>query len=325
MKKILFEKYGPPETLKIKEVDKPFPKKNELLIKVFASTVNRTDCGILRGKPFIIRFFTGLSKPKFSSTGTDFSGKIEEVGEEVKSFKVGDNVFGFADQGMNSHAEYMIISEDMPFFSMPENINFDQAAASLEGAHYAYNCIKRMKLNPGAKVLVYGATGAIGSAAVQLLKNFDVYVTAVCNTKNIDLVKSLGPDKIVDYTKEDFTKDDEIYDCVFDAVGKSSFKKCKPLLKSGGAYMSTELGEYIQNPFLAIVTTFIGNKKVKFPIPLDTKGSIAFIKKLLEANKFKPVIDRKYKFEEIIEAFNYVESGQKTGNVVLEINSHHQQ
>ncbi len=321
MKKIIFEKYGPPETLKIREVDKPSPKKNELLIKVYASTVNRTDCGILRGKPFIIRLFTGLSKPKFSSTGTDFAGKIEAVGEEVKSFNIGDNVFGFADQGINSHAEYMIISKDKPVFSMPENINFDNAAASLEGAHYAYNYIKRMKLNSGTKILVYGATGAIGSAAVQLLKYFDVYVTAVCNTKNIELVRSLGPDKVIDYTKEDFTKDDEIYDYVFDAVGKSSFKQCKSLLKSGGVYMSTELGKNIQNPILGIVTTFIGNKKVKFPIPLDIKGSIAFIKKILEENKFKPVIDSKYKFEEIVEAFNYVESGQKTGNVILEIDS----
>lgn len=155
------------------------------------------------------------------------------------------------------------------------------------------------------------------------MKYFNVYVTAVCNTKNIDLVKSLGPNKVVDYTKEDFTKDDEIYDCVFDAVGKSSFNKCKPLLKTGGFYISTELGKNIQNPILGIVTTFIGKKKVKFPIPLDIKGSITFIKKFLEEQKFKPVIDIKYKFEEIVEAFNYVESGQKTGNVILEIESNY--
>ncbi len=323
MKAIVRSEYGSPDILKIKDVDKPTPNDNEVLIRVYATTVNRTDCGILWGKPFIIRFFTGLFKPKSPITGTDFAGKIESVGKNVMSFKIGDKVWGFNDEGLGSHAQYMKISKDKALTTIPDNITYEQAAASAEGAHYAYNCIKKVKIRSGQKVLVNGATGAIGSAAVQLLKYFEANVTAVCNTKNIELVKSLGADKVIDYTNEDFTKDDEKYNFVFDAVGKSSFAKCKPLLQSGGIYISTELGPYWQNTYLPLITA-MGNlpgrqagKKVKFPIPKDCKGSILFISNLIEKEKFKPVIDRKYPLEKIDEAYKYVASGQKTGNVVI--------
>ena len=316
MKAIVCTKYGPPDVLQLKEVDKPTPKDNEVLIKVYAATVNRTDCGILRADPFITRFFTGLFKPKQLVSGTEFSGKIEAVGKSVTVFKVGDTVFGF-DEG--SHAQYMTISEDKALTTIPENIDYEQAAASIEGAHYAYNFIKKVNLESGQKVLVNGATGAIGSAAVQLLKYFGVDVTAVSDAKNIELVRSLGADKVIDYTKEDFTKDDQKYSFVFDTVGKSSFAKCKPLLESGGVYISSELGYMSQNIFFALITPIFGNKKVKFPMPVDCKGDVLFIKKLIEEGKFKAVIDRKYPLEQVAEAFRYVEKGQKTGSVVITV------
>jgi NADPH:quinone reductase-like Zn-dependent oxidoreductase len=317
MNAAIYEKYGSPSVLKIKKVEKPTPKDTEVLIRVYATTVNRTDCAMLRAKPFIMRFFTGLLKPNKPILGTDFAGKIEAVGKDVKSLKIGDKVFGFDDGGLSSHAEYMTISEDNALTTMPENMTYEQAAASIEGAHYAYNFINKVNIKSGQKVLVNGATGAIGSAAVQLLKTFGANVTAVCNTKNIELVKSIGADKIIDYTKEDFTKSNEKYNFVFDAVGKSSFAKCKPLLESGGVYISSELGWMAQNPFFALITPIIGNKKVIFPIPTNRLGSVLLIKELSEEGKFKAVIDRKYPLEEIAEAYRYVEKGQKTGNVII--------
>jgi NADPH:quinone reductase-like Zn-dependent oxidoreductase len=317
MKAVVRTHYGPPEVLQVREVSKPQPGDHEVLIKVHATTVNRTDCGIQFARPFIIRFFTGLLKPKHPIPGTDFAGEIEASGKDVTSFKVGDKVWGFDDSGLRSQAEYMILSENKALTTIPDNLSYGEAAASSEGAHYAYNFVNKMDLQPGQKVLVNGATGAIGSAAVQLLKHFGVYVTAVGNTKNLELIKSLGADKVIDYTKEDFTRDDETYDCVFDTVGKSTFAKCRPLLRPGGVYMSSELGPGAQNPFLALITPVWGGKKVKFPFPTNPKRSILFIKKLIEEGEFKPVIDRTYPLEKIREAYRYVASGQKTGNVVV--------
>ncbi len=317
MKAAVRTKYGSPDILEIKDIEKPATKDNEVLIRVYAATVNRTDCGILWGKPFIIRFFTGLCKPKLSVTGTDFAGEIEVVGKGVTSYNIGDRVFGFDDNGLGSHAQYMTIREDKPLAIIPGNLDYEQAAASLEGSHYAYNFIKKVDLESGQKVLVNGATGAIGSAAIQFLKYFDLYITAVCNTKNRELVKSLGANKIIDYENQDFTQDNEKYDFVFDAVGKSAFSKCKPLLKPHGTYISSELGPKKENPFLALVTPLWGREKVRFPFPTDIKGSIAFIKDLIEKEKFRPVIDRVYPLDKIAAAYNYVASGQKTGNVVI--------
>jgi len=321
MKAIVYTQYGPPDVLKLAEVEKPTPKDNEVLIKVYATTVNRTDNATIRAIPFFARLFTGLFKPKKQTPGTEFAGKIEAVGKNVTSFEVGDKVFGFDDTGSGAHAQFMTISEDKGLITMPEDLTYEQAAASTKGAHYAYNFINKIDLQKGQKVLVNGATGAIGSAAVQLLKYFDVYVTAVCNTKNMELVKSLGADKVIDYTKEDFTKDDQKYNFVFDAVGKSSFFKCKQLLQPGGVHISSDLGYMTQNVFLPLITpiikSLIGNKKTIFPIPTDIGGSLLLIKKLIEKDKFKTVIDRKYSLEEIVEAYRYVGTGQKTGNVVI--------
>ncbi|MCZ6595788.1 MAG: NAD(P)-dependent alcohol dehydrogenase [Bacteroidetes bacterium] len=313
------KKYGAPSVLNIEEVEKPAPKDHEVLIRVVAATVNRTDCGMLRAKPFIIRFFTGLLKPKDLILGTDFAGIIEAVGKDVRSFKVGDKVFGFNDSGAGSHAQYMTLSKDKALTIIPNNITYEQAAASIEGAHYAYNMINKVALKSGQKVLVNGATGAIGSAAVQLLTYYGAYVTAVCNAKNADLVRSLGANEVIDYTTEDFTRSNEKYNFVFDTVGKSTFGKCKPLLESQGVYISSELGPNSQNLFLAIITPLFGKKKVKFPLPRDPKRSVLLIKKLMEEGKFRAVIDRKYPLEEVTEAFRYVEKGQKIGNVILNL------
>ncbi len=317
MKAIVHKKYGSPDVLELKEVEKPTLAENEVLIKVFAATVNRTDCAMLRAKPFIMRFLTGLLKPNQPVLGTDFAGQIESVGKNVSSLKVGDKVFGFDDNGLSSHAQYMTLSEDNALATMPNNMNYEQSAASIEGAHYAYNFINKVNIKRGQTVLVNGATGAIGSAAVQLLKYFGASVTAVCNTKNIELVKSIGADKTIDHEREDFTKSNEKYNYVFDTVGKSSFKKCKPLLESGGVYISSELGPMVQNLFFALFTPIFGNKKVVFPLPRDRKGSVLFIKKLSEEGMYRSIIDRKYSLEAIADAFRYVETGQKTGNVVI--------
>ena len=323
MKAIVYTKYGPPDMLQLKDVAKPVPRDNEVLIKVYAATVNRTDTATIRAKPFFARLFTGIVRPRKQIPGTEFAGKIEAVGKNVKSLKVGDRVFGFDDQCSGSHAQYLTISENKGLITMPKNLTYEQAAASTEGAHYAHNFIKKVNIKSGQKILVNGATGAIGSAAIQLLKYFNVYVTAVCNTKNIGLVESLGANKVIDYTKEDFTKDEEKYNFVFDAVGKSSFAKCKPLLQPGGVYISSDLGYMAQNVFLPLITPIIkpmiGNKKTIFPLPTDIKGSLLLIKDLIEQGKFKTVIDRKYPLEQIVEAYKYVEKGQKTGNVVITV------
>jgi len=322
MKAIVYTKYGPSDVLQLKEVAKPTPKDNEILVRIYATTVNRTDCATIRARPFFMRIITGLFKPKKQIPGTEFAGEIEAVGKSVSSLKVGERVFGFDDQGSGSHAQYMTLKENKVII-IPDNISYEQAAASSEGAHYAYSSIKKVNIRSGQKVLIYGASGAVGTAAVQLLKYFDVNVTAVCNTKHMELVKSLGANKVIDYTKEDFTKDEEKYNFVFDAVGKSSFFKCKPLLQSGGIYISSDLGYMAQNIFLPIITPIIkpmlGNKKTISPIPIDIRESLLLIKELMEQGKFKAVIDRKYPLDQIVEAYKYVETGQKTGNVVITV------
>jgi len=323
MKAIVCTKYGSPDILQLKEVEKPVPEGKEVLIKIHATSVNRTDTATLRAIPFIARLITGLFKPKKTILGSEFAGEIETIGKNVTRYKVGDKVFGINEDSFGSHAQFMVISEDEALTIIPENISYEQAAASSEGAYYAYNFINKVNLKSGQKVLVNGATGAIGSAAVQLLKYFDAQVTATCNTKNIELVKSLGADKVIDYSQQDFTRGDEKYHYVFDCVGKSSFFKCKPLLLSGGVYISSDLGYLSQNISLPLITPIIkpliGNTKTASPFPTDCKEIILFIKKLIEQGKFKSVIDRQYPLDQIVEAYKYVEKGQKTGNVVITV------
>lgn len=319
MKAMQYTQYGPPEVVQLTEVDKPVPKEKEVLIKVHVATVNRTDCGFRSAEYFIVRFFSGLVRPNNKTLGNEFAGEIEAIGKEVKMFKPGDRVFGYNDTKFGAHAEYMVMAENEAITTMPDILTYEQAAPITEGGHYALCDIRAAKIKSGQKVLINGATGAIGSAAVQLVNYFGAEVTAVCDTKNVDLIKSLGAKVVIDYKKEDFTKIKQTFDVVFDAVGKSSFGKCKPLLKKGGIYMSTELGYMSQNPFLALVTPWLGGKKVLFPIPTITKEDVNFLKKLVETGNYKPVIDRRYSLEQIVEAYKFVETGQKIGNVVINV------
>jgi len=319
MKAAIYTHYGPPEIVKVMEVEKPSPKDKEVLIKVFRSTVNRTDCGFRSAEYFISRFFTGLFRPRNAILGCEFAGKIEAIGPSANLFKVGDRVFGFDDKKLGGHGEYMVLDETKSMSTIPVGISFDIAAAILEGAHYALCDIRAAKVKAGQKVLVNGGTGAIGSAAVQLLKHFGAHVTAVCDTKNITLLKELGADVVIDYLKKDFTQTGEKYDFIFDAVGKSAFGKCKPILVENGIYISTELGKNSENIFLALFKPILGRKKVLFPLPTINKADVEFIKDLVEKKKFIPIIDRNYKLDDIVEAYKFVETGQKTGNVIVEI------
>jgi len=312
MKAVIRIQYGSPQVLSVKEVPIPKPGNREILVRVHAATVNRTDCAILSGKPFIMHFFTGLFTPRLKTTGTDFSGKVEAAGKHVSRFKVGDKVWGFKGFGLKSHAEYISISEESPVLIMPANITYEEAAASAEGAYYALDAVNMLHPKAGQKALVNGATGAIGSAMVQFLKFYGVYVSAVCSADQSEMVRSLGADKIIDFKTADFTKDNELYDFVFDAVGKSTFYKCKPLLKPEGIYTSSE-----PNLLQVLITPLLGGKKAMFRPPKSIKKALADIKELLENGHFKPVINRKYPLDKIADAFEYVASGKKIGNVVI--------
>lgn len=319
MKAAIYTQYGSPEVVSIKEVAKPIPKENEILVKVHVSTVNRTDTGFRSAEYFVSRFWSGLLKPKNQVLGCEFAGEVEAIGNDVKSFKVGDSVFGYNDKTFGGHAQYLVIDENEAVAVVPKNFTFEEAAPMLEGAHYALNNIKAAKVENGQNVLVYGATGAIGSAAVQLLKYFGAQVTAVCNSQNVDLVKSLGADEVIDYQTQDFTKTETKFHFIFDAVGESSFGQCKPLLTEKGIYISTELGKNGENIFFALFTPLFKGKRLLFPIPTITKQDAIWFKDLAEKGYFKPVIDRKYSLEQIVEAHRFVESGQKTGNVLIVI------
>jgi NADPH:quinone reductase-like Zn-dependent oxidoreductase len=319
MRAVVYDRYGPPEVLRLEEVERPAPKDDEVLIKVHATTVNRTDTGLRSAEYFISRFFTGLLRPKRKIPGTELAGEVDAVGAAVTEFEVGDHVFGVSASTAGAHAEFICLPESAPLAHKPTGMTFEEAAAVPDGVILALSYLRRVDLRRRRKILIYGASGSIGTAGVQLAKYFDADVTAVCNTKNIELVRSLGAERVIDYTQEDFTKDRETYDVIFDAVGKLSYQRCKGSLKPGGMYGSTDLGPYWQNPFLALWTWRIGDKKVLFPIPRYTKKDVLFLKGLVEAGKYRAVIDRRYPLEDVVEAHRYVETGQKTGNVVLTV------
>lgn len=321
MRAIVYDRYGPPEVLRLLDVPRPVPKPSEVLIKIRAAAVNRTDTGLRSAEYFISRFFTGLVRPKrkLRIPGTELAGEVVEVGGAVREFKVGDHVFGVSAKTAGTHAEFLALPESAPIARKPAGMPFEEAAGVCDGAILALSYLRRMKLEGGKSIVVYGASGSIGVAGVQLAKQFGVDVTAVTNTKNAEVVASLGPDRVIEYTKEDFTRNGEVYDAVFDAVGKLSFKHVKGSLKPGGMYGSTDLGPRNQNPFLALWTARIGDKKVLFPIPKYTKKDVVHLKELIEAGKYRAVIDRTYPLEDVVEAHRYVETEQKVGNVVLTI------
>jgi NADPH:quinone reductase-like Zn-dependent oxidoreductase len=318
MRAVVYDRYGPPEVLRLEEVDRPAPKDDEVLVKIHATTVNRTDCGWRSAKPFIGRYFTGIRRPKRRILGSELAGEVEAVGAAVSQFKVGDHVFGVNYFG--AHAEFVCVQEDRPLAHKPAGMTFEEAAAVSDGAILALTALRKGNLRKGQKILIYGASGSIGTAAVQLAKHFEADVTAVCNTKNVELVRSLGADEVVDYLQEDFTKNGKTYDAVFDAVGKHSFRRCRRSVKPGGFYVETDLGFMWHVPLLALATRRIGDKRVTLPTPNYTKKDVLFLKELIEAGRYRPVIDCSYPLEQVVEATKYVETGQKTGNVVLTVN-----
>jgi len=327
MKAAVYTKYGPPEVLQLQEVPKPSPNDSEVLIKIHATTVNRTDCGFRKPEyPVIIRLVNGLFRPKKQILGSELAGEIEAVGKNVKTFKPGDQVFGLSTFNFGAHAEYICLPEMGSITTKPSNMSYKEAAAVCDGLMLAITYIRKIDFAKSRKILINGASGSIGTACVQLARYYGAEITAVCNTGNLEMVKLLGADEVIDYTKEDFTKNGKLYDIVLDAVGKSSFFRCKKILKPGGVYFSTELGYLSQNIFLALLTPVFSilpgrhsGKKVMLPFPKDSKEDIVFFKELVEAGKYKAVIDRSYILEEIVEATRYVETGQKAGNVVITV------
>ena len=324
MRAVVYDRYGPPDVLRLEDVERPVPKEDEVLVKVHATTVNRLDCATREANrrsglalSFMSRLVFGLRRPKQRVLGTEFAGEVEAVGAAVREFAVGDKVFGSSGLSFGAHAEFICMRESARIAHMPAGMTFEEAAPICDGALNALTCLKQADLRKGRRILIYGASGAIGTAGVQLARYFGADVTAVCNTKNIELVKSLGADRVIDYTQEDFTKNGQTYHVIFDAVGKHSFRRCRGSLEPGGIYLPTD---GFGNLILALVTPRLGGKKVLFQIPpRQTKQDVLFLKELIEAGKYRPVIDRRYPLEDVVEATRYVETEQKTGNVVLTI------
>lgn len=324
MKVAYREKYGTPEVIKI--LDKPIPKiqENEVLIKIKAASVNRTDMGFLKGEPKIVRLFSGLLKPNTNILGCEFAGQIIEIGKSVTKFNVGDEVFGFDDQNFGAYAEYKSIKENVNICTMPKNFSYVQSAALSEAIHYAYGNVKAANINSNSKVIINGGTGAIGSAIIQFCRYYGAKISIVCESKYFPLMEKYNPELLIDYKTKDFTKldfndENQKYDVVFDAVGKSEFRFCKNILKQNGKYISTELGDKNQNPFLALAHKFKAGKRVLFPIPMLNQEQLQFFKTLAENNHFEPLIDKIIKFEDIIENLIYADSGQKIGNIIIDM------
>ena len=317
MRAVVHDRYGPPDVLRLEDVKRPVPKADEVLVRVHATTVTRTDCGLRSAELFISRFFTGLRRPKRKILGLELAGEVEAIGAAVDEFAVGDEVFGV--NGFGAHAEFVCVRESGALAHKPAGTTFEEAAAVCDGAILALACLRKADLLKGRNILIYGASGSIGTAGVQLAKHFGADVTAVCNTKNLELVRSLGADRVIDYTQEDFTKNGETYDVIVDAVGKHSFRRCRRSLKPGATYIETDLGFMWHVPLLALLTRWIGNKKVALGIPRYTKKDVLFLMELIEAGEYRAVIDRTYRLEDVVEATRYVETGQKTGNVVLTV------
>ena len=318
MRAVVHDRYGPPEVLRVAEVDRPVPNEDEVLIDVYASTVTRGDTMGVRSVEYrFTRLFTGVRRPRTTSLGTEFAGRVDAVGAAVTEFQIGDEVCGVKS---GSNAEYVTVREDGVIVQKPTGLTYEEAAAVPEGSLLALTCLRPAYPIEGKRVLVYGAAGSVGTAAVQLLAHhFEAKVTAVCDTKDVELVRSLGAREVIDRFQADFTKNGETFDVIFDAVGKHSFRRCRRSLNRGGIYISMDLGFMYHVPLLALATRFIGSRRATVGIGHYRRDDLLLVKELVEAGKYRPVIDRTYALDEVVEATRYVESGQKAGNVVLRV------
>lgn len=319
MKAAVHTRYGPPEVVEVLDVEKPTAAANELLVKVHASTVNRTDCAYRMATPPFIRLLTGLRKPKVTILGSEFAGEVEAVGAEVTSFAVGDRVFGYVEGTFGGHGEYLTVKEDASVVHVPDGLDYETVVAGTEGAHYARMLVGATGISRGQRVMLNGATGGVGSAALQQMNERGAVVTAVCAAAHTELVMGLGATRVIDYETEDFVEDAGIYDVVFDAVGKRTFGEVKHLLTAQGCYVSTEMGPWAQNIVLAVFTPLLRGKRVKFPPPRHNKEMVQRFADKMAEGTFTPVIDRTYPLDDIVEAYRYVDGGQKIGNVVIKV------
>lgn len=317
MKAIVYENYGSPEVLQLKERDKPVPRDNDVLIKVKATAVNSADWRLRKADPFAVRLFFGLTKPIKKILGGVFSGVVETTGKNVGLFKAGDQVFGSTGMNFGAYAEYLLVPENGVMALKPDAISHTEAAVVPFGGLTALYFLQKASIQPGQKTLIYGASGAVGTSAVQLAKYFGAEVTGVCSAANLDLVKSLGAAKVIDYTKEDFTQNGETYDVIFDTVNKISFSKSIKSLKNNGAMILGSAG--IVEMFQGWMTSLSSNKKILAGVISETKENLLLLQKLIEAGQYKPVIDKTYPMEQMAEAHMYVEKGHKKGNVAISI------
>ena len=319
MRAIVQDRYGPPGVLHIDEVPTPVPADDEVLVRVRASTVSQSDTHLRAANPFIWRFFVGLRRPKIRTLGVEFSGEVAAVGASVREFHVGDRVFG-GPRGFGAHAEFICLKESGPIAHIPAAMSFEDAAAVCDGTNEALATLRAARIRSGMRIAIYGASGSLGTAAVQIAKHYGAHVTAICNTKNVELVRSLGADEVVDYTVEDFTKNADGYDAIIDAVGKYAYHWGRRGLRPGGIYVETDLGPHKLDTLVNLVLTrWFGTRRLVFAGGFRNKEDILLAKALIEAGEYRPVIDRRYPFEQVAEAHAYVETWQKTGNVVLTV------
>jgi NADPH:quinone reductase-like Zn-dependent oxidoreductase len=318
MRAVVHDRYGPPEVLRVAEIERPVPKEDEVLVRVHASTVTRGEAMGVRSVEYrFTRLFNGIRRPRRTFFGSELAGRIEKVGAAVTEFRVGDEVFGI-EGGAN--AEYVAVRENGVIAQKPTGLTYEEAAAMPDGSLLALSCLRPAFPLRGKSVLVYGAAGSVGTAAVQLLAHhFEAEVTGVCDTKDVELVRSLGARDVHDRFREDFTKSGKTYDVIFDAVGKHSFRRCRRSLKPGGIYISMDLGFMYHVPLLALTTRFVGSRRATLGLGRYRKEDLVLVKELVETGKYRPVIDRRYALDEVVEATRYVETGQKTGNVVLRV------
>jgi len=320
VKAVVQDRYGPPEVLRIEEVERPVPKDDELLIRVRASTVTQTDTHARRADLFLWRLVFGLRRPRSRTLGVELAGEVVAVGSAVRQFKVGDEVFGHPSTLFGAHAEYVCLSERAALALKPAGMSFEEAAAVCDGASQALDTLRQADVREGRRLVIYGASGSLGSAAVQLAKHFGAHVTAVCGTDHVELVRSLGADEVVDYRQQDFTKNGQTYDAIIDAVGKYSFRRGRRSLKPGGIYVATDGGRFmVETIALLVVTRWVGSKRVRSGIGRRRKEDVLFLKELIEAGEFRAVVDRRYPMDQAVEAHRYVEAWHKAGNVVLTI------